>query len=707
MNDLKKILASILLLTAANVNSQDGWFWLNPLPQGNWYNDVAFTTNNTVYVSAAGNTLMKSIDGGNAFSVMTNKESNGALVFINDVTGFSAATDGLLKTTNGGNNWRYIPAPVDYVLGYSTSPQTVLYGLKNEKVYLSNNLGESWTLSLTAYPGNILYSVHFPSNSIGFAAGYKPTLFNYGRLHKTTNGGTSWDTIPANFRFRVKAIHFLNENTGFICTEQYRQLLMRTTNSGISWDTVSNLNSQYLKFEFLDNSTGYIQGLYDLLYTTNQGLNWTKQYTGKKTYLKNLNEGFGYSENFLYKTTNTGLNWSNYTQGFSDELLDVIFINQQTGFTAGDNRIYKSTNEGINWVVYELNMSLGFTNVENIMFVDQNTGYAGIDGGRIARTTNCGMNWQVIETGQYDHLHGMHFPSVDTGYAVTKYGYYLKTINGGNNWSVTGRDSCSYGDILFSNNTTGFSGGYNNNIDRGIIKRTTNGGLNWEVYYLDTMNSVFDVCNTSENFWFAAGFGRYNNNNGQDGFICRSMDFGNTWQTIQFPHPITSITFSSEHTGYACAYNNLVYKTTNSGDDWFATYNINAGGSDGLCFVDDLTGYGVGRYGQIIKTTSGGGVLINIEPQSYIVPVKYNLYQNYPNPFNPATKIKFDIPKAMNASLKIYDILGREVSVIVNDFLIPGTYAFDYDGSNLPSGVYFYVLHGEGFTESKKMILLK
>ena len=104
MKYLKEILASILLLTAANVNSQDGWFWLNPLPQGNWYTDVEFTTNNTVYISAAGNTLMKSTDGGITFSVMTNKESNGALVFINDVTGFSAATDGILKTTNGGNN---------------------------------------------------------------------------------------------------------------------------------------------------------------------------------------------------------------------------------------------------------------------------------------------------------------------------------------------------------------------------------------------------------------------------------------------------------------------------------------------------------------------------------------------------------------------------------------------------------------------------
>lgn len=305
---LKRILASIILLSSVNLYTQDGWFWLNPLPQGNWYSDVEFTSNNTVYISAAGNTLMKSTDGGSTFTVMTSKESNGALVFINDVTGFSGATNGILKTTNGGNNWRYIAAPVDYVHNFSSTPQTILYALKDNKVYISSDLGENWALSLAAYTGNILYSVHFPTNNIGFAAGYKPTLFNYGRLHKTTNGGVSWDTITTNFRFRIKAVHFLNAQTGFIYTDQGRQLLMRTTNSGVSWDTLSNLNSQYLEFKFLDNFNGYLSGLSDILYTTNQGLNWTNQFTGKRTFLKNSNEGFGYLENFLYKTTNTGIN---------------------------------------------------------------------------------------------------------------------------------------------------------------------------------------------------------------------------------------------------------------------------------------------------------------------------------------------------------------------------------------------------------------
>ncbi len=93
------------------------------------------------------------------------------------------------------------------------------------------------------------------------------------------------------------------------------------------------------------------------------------------------------------------------------------------------------------------------------------------------------------------------------------------------------------------------------------------------------------------------------------------------------------------------------------------------------------------------------------------VPAKYNLMQNYPNPFNPVTKIKFDVPNVQQASLlvalKIYDITGREIQTLVNERLQPGTYETTFDGSMLNSGVYFYKLITDGYTETKKMILIK
>jgi hypothetical protein len=98
------------------------------------------------------------------------------------------------------------------------------------------------------------------------------------------------------------------------------------------------------------------------------------------------------------------------------------------------------------------------------------------------------------------------------------------------------------------------------------------------------------------------------------------------------------------------------------------------------------------------------------------IPDKFALYQNYPNPFNTVTKIKFDIQSNVkremsNVRLTIYDLLGREVTVIVNQQLTPGTYEVEWDGTNYPSGVYFYRLYITGgttlFTNTKKMVLLK
>ena len=81
--------------------------------------------------------------------------------------------------------------------------------------------------------------------------------------------------------------------------------------------------------------------------------------------------------------------------------------------------------------------------------------------------------------------------------------------------------------------------------------------------------------------------------------------------------------------------------------------------------------------------------------------------QNYPNPFNPVTVIRFQLSVVGKVSLKIYDMLGREVEILVNEKLNAGTYGVDWDASNFPSGAYFYRLRTEGYTETKRMILLK
>jgi hypothetical protein len=92
---------------------------------------------------------------------------------------------------------------------------------------------------------------------------------------------------------------------------------------------------------------------------------------------------------------------------------------------------------------------------------------------------------------------------------------------------------------------------------------------------------------------------------------------------------------------------------------------------------------------------------------SITIPNFYALGQNYPNPFNPATKIQYAIPKAGDVSLVVYDILGRQVATLVNEFKNPGVYTIDFNASSLSSGVYFYKIQSGTFTDTKKMLLVK
>lgn len=99
--------------------------------------------------------------------------------------------------------------------------------------------------------------------------------------------------------------------------------------------------------------------------------------------------------------------------------------------------------------------------------------------------------------------------------------------------------------------------------------------------------------------------------------------------------------------------------------------------------------------------------VLGISNYSSEIPERYSLSQNYPNPFNPSTKISFGLARSGFTSLKIYDALGKEVSNLVNTVLQSGTYEVDFNAASLNSGVYFYKLQTDGFTETKKMLLVK
>ncbi len=114
--------------------------------------------------------------------------------------------------------------------------------------------------------------------------------------------------------------------------------------------------------------------------------------------------------------------------------------------------------------------------------------------------------------------------------------------------------------------------------------------------------------------------------------------------------------------------------------------------------------YGAGLYDfWLVKTGPELAAELIISPQ----PDKYALHQNYPNPFNPSTQISFDLTKAGHVSLKVFDLLGREVQTLVDEVQPAGTHSITFDGTGLPSGIYLYRLQAGDFTMTKKMVLLK
>ena len=88
-------------------------------------------------------------------------------------------------------------------------------------------------------------------------------------------------------------------------------------------------------------------------------------------------------------------------------------------------------------------------------------------------------------------------------------------------------------------------------------------------------------------------------------------------------------------------------------------------------------------------------------------PVLYKLYDNYPNPFNPSTTLRYSLPEASFTSIKIYDAVGKEVAVVVNEMKTAGTYQIEFNAVGLSSGIYYYSIQAGTFSETKKMILMK
>ena len=423
--------------------------------------------------------------------------------------------------------------------------------------------------------------------------------------------------------------------------------------------------------------------------------------------------------------------WVRYYTGYPYVINDVFFINNQTGWTAGDEYILKTTNGGVNWQRQaDTNSFPQNTNLNKIFFIDQNTGWVAggaytnfpfcIDISLLLKTTNGGATWfnQPAPSADYNILYNVYATDennvfvCDYGtetFCIYSSGGVFKSSNSGYNWSyVSGPDNLfGFRNISFISQNTGWAIGYKRGDAGPSIEnliKTTNGGTSWELIRSDTSGnflgaSSFQFINSTTGY-----LDRYNK-------CLKSTNGGQDWFEFvpSLNDSLYKLYFINVNTGWSIANGNgnLIKRTTDGGSTWQNQYtqgnlffNLVS-----IFFTDNLHGWVSSNNGYIYATGTGG--VTSIEPISTEIPESYKLYQNYPNPFNPSTRIKFDIPKQGNVKLTIYDMSGKEVSVLVNSELKAGSYEYNFDGSGLSSGVYFYKLQSGDFIETRRMILLK
>jgi photosystem II stability/assembly factor-like uncharacterized protein len=389
--------------------------------------------------------------------------------------------------------------------------------------------------------------------------------------------------------------------------------------------------------------------------------------------------------------------WVQQYTGVNNDLYDVRFINNNTGWVCGrDAMIMKTTNGGINWTVSVPPVSVFL--LRKIFPVNENTVYCGGYNNTLIKTTNGGANWTVISNSGYNSYTAIFFINENTGWLGCHDFKVLKTTNGGVSFDTTSYITGIIQDIYFKNPLDGVLC-----AEFSHVWKTTDGGINWNQAGINPYGT-FSFCKLSfinENTGWL--FENYRH-------VYKSTNFGTSWDSISMIPFVQNVIiytgqFTSGKTGYAGGSGQVFYKTTNSGLTWF-TQNSPPAGALSCFFVNDSTGWRTGNTGKIYNTTNGGNT-VNVQNTWNEFPFSFSLSQNYPNPFNNTSKLKFGIANLGNVKLIVYDVMGREVQTLVDERLQPGTYETTFDGSALNSGVYFYKMVTDGFTETKRMLMIK
>ncbi|MCX6161232.1 MAG: T9SS type A sorting domain-containing protein, partial [Ignavibacteriae bacterium] len=401
------------------------------------------------------------------------------------------------------------------------------------------------------------------------------------------------------------------------------------------------------------------------------------------------------------------------------------------------------------WVQYNTGVPYSLFGVDFASY-DANLGVAVGQGGTVIRTTNGGVNWTPVYSSINIWLNDVKFDpnAAGTVWAAGMGGVILKSIDGGINWSV----ARAYDTPDHTIRGIGIPDNYHNYVAfigyAGTFFETTNAG--------NSFVQRTDIPFTMHSIAFSPDFSVNGKGiiSGTDGKAWNTTNFGTNWvarNTNRYDY-LNDVVYLDAVTAVICGNNGTILKSNNSGTNWtvitqtlttqhfrsidaFAAKvticgdngTILTSNDGGITFVNQLSGetrhlYGVSLKSSLEGTTVGeiGGSVSGmmyftmrngftaVTGQGTELPDKFELKQNFPNPFNPSTTIMFDVLKQSKVTLRIYNVLGKEVAVLVDrEMSAASGYKVKFDASALPSGVYFYRLQAGDFVDTKRMLLIK
>ncbi len=436
--------------------------------------------------------------------------------------------------------------------------------------------------------------------------------------------------------------------------------------------------------------------------------------------------------------------------GINGDNIHVVWFDNRNG--EGEIYYRRSTNKGVSWTSdirltnapgYSVRPSIAvYGSVIHVVWESNRDGICEV---YYKKSTNNGSTWSADLQLTNDNFDSYSASIAAEGYVHVvwmdyRYGdpeiYYKRSIDGGVNWGVDTRLTNNSAHQKYPEISIVGS------IVHVVFEDERNGLANAEIYYKRSSNngvswsSDLRLTNSSGQSWnpFVSASGSYvhvvwdDDRWGNDEILYkRSTDDGVNWSSDARltnnagDSYIPSISLSGiyAHVVWTDERNTneeIYYKqSTNRGASWGPDTRLtNASGQKLYPSISILGSlvlvlWGDSRDGnfEIYYKRNPTGNPVGIKPIGSEIPAEFSLYQNFPNPFNPSTTIRFRLPKREFVSLKVYDVRGNEIASLVNEILNPSTYEVCWNASAFASGVYFYKLVSDDFTDVKKMMLVK